>query len=305
MQEDYFKGNQLAQSVWSGKYALRVKGVQTEKTPREMHKRMAKEFAKVEQKYPNPVSEERIFNSFDQFSETIPQGSVMAMLGNYEQVGSLSNCIVVPKIFDSYGGIMYTDQQLAQLMKRRCVHEDSFVSTTEGPRQIKDVQVGDKVLSLHNGKEEFNTVLNTHGEKSNKKKYLITVQTGASLNVTEDHPILVSQPSGGDRTYIPAEDLSEGMLLVESEGLEVSITKIEVIDNDALYYDLTVDKAANFFTGTYGLINVHNCGVGADLSTLRPRGAEVTNAAGSSTGVPSFMERFSATTREVSQSGRN
>lgn len=157
--QNYFKNDDLAVSVWQGKYAQ-----PGEKTPADMHKRMAKEFARIEQKYPNPLSEDEIFDLLNNFRYIIPQGSIMATLGT-NKIASLSNCFVVGQPDDSYAGILQKDEQLAQLMKRRG-------------------------------------------------------------------------------------------------------------------------------------------GVGLDISTLRPEGAKVTNAAGSSTGAVSFMERFSNTTREVAQNGR-
>lgn len=179
----YFKGDDLAATTWLNKYALRdVEGHLVEASPADMHRRMAREFARIEAKYaPVPaerrallstygqarerLDEERIFKLFDGFRDVVPQGSVMASLGDPYRLASLSNCVVIPSPLDSYGGIFHNDQQLAQLFKRRC-------------------------------------------------------------------------------------------------------------------------------------------GVGFDLSTLRPSGAPVSNAARTSTGAVSFMERFSNTTREVAQKGR-
>ncbi len=178
----YFGGDELAATTWINKYAVKNKnGKFLERTPEDMHRRMAKEFARMEAKYENnsknnealseygksreSLTEERIFELFHNFKYSIPQGSVMAALGNKHMIASLSNCVVVPSVFDSYGGILYTDQQLVQLFKRRC-------------------------------------------------------------------------------------------------------------------------------------------GVGVDLSNLRPKDTEVSNAAGTTTGAISFMERFSNTTREVAQNGR-
>jgi ribonucleoside-diphosphate reductase alpha chain len=84
-----------------------------------MHKRLAREFARIERNYPNPLSEEEIFGYLDQFKYIIPQGSPMAGIGNPYQVMSISNCFVVQSPYDSYGGILKTDQEQAQIMKRR------------------------------------------------------------------------------------------------------------------------------------------------------------------------------------------
>ncbi len=177
----YFKGDEMAATTWINKYAVKdKKGNYLEKSPNDMHRRMAKEFGRMEEKYRlktidqnlssygksrEELTEDKIFNLFKDFKYIIPQGSVMSTLGNHTMIASLSNCVVVPSAYDSYGGICYTDQQLVQLFKRRC-------------------------------------------------------------------------------------------------------------------------------------------GVGVDLSGLRPKDAEVSNAAGSTTGAVSFMHRFSNTTREVAQNGR-
>lgn len=179
----YFNNDELAATTWLNKYALRnEKGELLELTPEGTHRRMAAEFARIERNYKEvpaskrsqlsaygrkrePLDEERIFKLFDGFRDIVPQGSVMASLGDHTRLASLSNCVVIPAPVDSYGGIFRNDQQLAQLFKRRC-------------------------------------------------------------------------------------------------------------------------------------------GVGFDLSTLRPEGAAVSNAARTSTGAVSFMERFSNTTREVAQKGR-
>jgi len=182
---EYFDGDELAATTWMHKYALKNhNGEYLEWTPDQMHRRMAKEFAQVERQYLDTsnlngstsqlskygqqrkaLSEKSIYELFKNFNYVIPQGSVMSGLGNPDMLASLSNCVVMPEIHDSYGGILHTDQQLVQLFKRRC-------------------------------------------------------------------------------------------------------------------------------------------GVGVDISGLRPAGSTVSNAAGSTTGATSFMERFSNTTREVAQNGR-
>lgn len=119
---EYFGGEELAAKVWVSKYALKDSdGNIYELTPEDMHHRLAHEIARIESNYPNPMSEEEVFNLLDRFKYVVPQGSPMAGIGNDFQTGSLSNCFVIglgghP---DSYGGIAKIDEEQVQLMKRR------------------------------------------------------------------------------------------------------------------------------------------------------------------------------------------
>jgi ribonucleoside-diphosphate reductase alpha chain len=118
----YFNGDDLAARVWINKYALKdSEGNLYELTPNDMHQRIAKEIARVESRYPNPLSEETIFDLIKDFKYIVPQGSPMAGIGNPYQIASLSNCFVIGNEgnSDSYGGIMKIDQEQVQLMKRR------------------------------------------------------------------------------------------------------------------------------------------------------------------------------------------
>jgi len=116
----YFKGDTLAASVWVNKYALKDSfGKIYEKSPDDMHRRIAKELARIESKYPNPLSEGEIYELLADFKYIVPQGSPMAGIGNNFQVSSLSNCFVIGSGADSYGGIIRTDEEQVQLMKRR------------------------------------------------------------------------------------------------------------------------------------------------------------------------------------------
>ena len=143
---DYFNGDELAANVWQSKYAQ-----EGEVTPDDMHKRLAKEFARIENKYALEIEkkankyltlsdegqkyyhfsqstvydgnslekfENRIYNLFKDFKYIIPQGSIMSQLGS-KSIGSLSNCFVIGQPEDSYGGIFQKDEEMAQLMKRR------------------------------------------------------------------------------------------------------------------------------------------------------------------------------------------
>jgi ribonucleoside-diphosphate reductase alpha chain len=118
----YFKGDELAASVWINKYAMKDSfGNLYEASPDDMHRRLAREFARIEAKYSNPMSEEEIYNLLKDFRYIIPQGGPMTGIGNSYQIASLSNCFVIGnrKPADSYGGIMKIDEEQVQLMKRR------------------------------------------------------------------------------------------------------------------------------------------------------------------------------------------
>lgn len=118
----YFKGDELAASVWINKYAMKDSyGNLYEKSPDDMHRRLAREFARIEAKYPDPMPEEEIYGLLKDFKYVIPQGGPMAGIGNSYQIASLSNCFVIGNdtLADSYGGIMKIDEEQVQLMKRR------------------------------------------------------------------------------------------------------------------------------------------------------------------------------------------
>src|SRR3972149_7879798 len=134
----YFKGDELAARVWVNKYALKDSfGNLYELTPDDMHKRLAKEIARIEKKYPNPMDEEKIYTLLKGFKYIVPQGGPMSGIGNDFQIASLSNCFVIghegPS--DSYGGIMKIDQEQVQLMKRRggVGHDLSHIRPTGSP----------------------------------------------------------------------------------------------------------------------------------------------------------------------------
>lgn len=119
---DYFNGDELAAKVWVNKYALKdAEGNIYEKTPVDMHWRLANEIARVEKKYENGLTNEQLYELFEHFKYIVPQGSPMTGIGNDFQVASLSNCFVIgiDGSADSYGAIMHIDEEQVQLMKRR------------------------------------------------------------------------------------------------------------------------------------------------------------------------------------------
>ncbi len=118
----YFNGDELAAAVWVNKYAMKDSfGNIYERTPEDMHRRLANEFERIEKKYPNPLSVDDIFELLKDFKYVVPQGGPMTGIGNEQQVASLSNCFVIgyEQGADSYGGIMRVDEEQVQLMKRR------------------------------------------------------------------------------------------------------------------------------------------------------------------------------------------
>ena len=119
---EYFNGDELAARVWANKYALKDSfGNLYEKTPDDMHRRLAREIHRIERKYVNPLPEELIYSVLKDFKYIVPQGGPMTGIGNDYQIASLSNCFVIGNegFSDSYGGIMKIDQEQVQLMKRR------------------------------------------------------------------------------------------------------------------------------------------------------------------------------------------
>ena len=118
----YFNGDELAARVWANKYALKDSfGNLYELTPDDMHHRLASEITRIENKYPEPMTHQEVFDLLKDFRYIVPQGSPMTGIGNNFQVGSLSNCFVIglDGSPDSYGGVIRIDEEQVQLMKRR------------------------------------------------------------------------------------------------------------------------------------------------------------------------------------------
>ncbi|MDP5171040.1 MAG: adenosylcobalamin-dependent ribonucleoside-diphosphate reductase [Bacteroidia bacterium] len=135
---EYFRGDELAANVWINKYALKDSfGNIYDRTPDDMHRRIAGELARIENKYPNAYSEAELYEALKDFTYIVPQGGPMAGIGNPFQVVSLSNCFVIGHdgIADSYGGVMKMDEEQVQLMKRRggVGHDLSYIRPKGSP----------------------------------------------------------------------------------------------------------------------------------------------------------------------------
>lgn len=149
----YFEGDTLATDVWIKKYCLKdSKGNLLEKTPDDMHRRLAKEFARIESKYSNPLSEQEIYELLKDFKYIVPQGSPMYGIGNNYSITSLSNCFVIGSNdqADSYGSIMRSDEEQVQLMKRRGgVGQDMSHLRPSGALANNAVLGGDTGMTLY------------------------------------------------------------------------------------------------------------------------------------------------------------
>jgi ribonucleoside-diphosphate reductase alpha chain len=143
---EYFNGDDLAADVFVTKYALRNNKEFFELTPDDMHKRLAKEFAKMEQKYDNPISEDYLYTAMKNFKYIIPQGSPMAGIGNPFKLSTLSNCYVISSPNDSYPGILIAEREMIELMKRR--GGVGFSIHTLRPKEIPTKSVAEKSSGL-------------------------------------------------------------------------------------------------------------------------------------------------------------
>jgi len=157
----YFNGDELARDVWIKKYCLKdSNGNHYEKTPDDMHRRLAKEFARIESNHPNPLSEEAIYKLLDKFKFIVPQGSPMSGIGNDFQVVSISNCFV----------------------------EGTKVFTSKGVKNIEDVKYGD-LVNTQNGYQK--PVIQLHKNKlNNRKLFNLKVYKTPNLVVTDNHKFL-------------------------------------------------------------------------------------------------------------------
>ncbi len=239
----YFNGNELAAKVFIDKYALRNNEDQIiESTPDKMHDRLAKEFARIDyEKYNGNYqnSYDTYFDAMKNFARIVPQGSPMAAIGNTYQAMSASNCVVVESPVDSMGGILDTAKELSQLFKRRCVEENSLVSTKEaGLIPIKDVEIGMHILSfnLNSKKSEYKKILNKfYSEVNEDNKIILHFNNGSFLKTSKLHPILSLNEN---YEYIKAEDLENGTICIKPELQNLIDDKNEIDES----YDFLNNK---------------------------------------------------------------
>lgn len=194
----YFNGDKMAAEVWTKKYALKDSfGNIYEKTPDDMHWRIANEIARIDKKYSNSKDSKHYYNLLKDFKYVVPQGSPMAGIGNDFQIVSLSNCFVIgnKETADSYGAIMKIDEEQVQLMKRRggCVEENTLVMIKgKGLIYIKDVEVGDLILSFNDKTKENEWKKITDLFISDVKldeQIIIKYSNGTELRTSSKHPV--------------------------------------------------------------------------------------------------------------------
>lgn len=268
---EYFNKDELAAKVFVDKYALKdLDGNFYEKTPADMHRRLAKEFARIEAKYPNALSEEVIFNYLDRFKWIVPQGSPMSAIGNNFQIQTLGNCYVLEPPLDSYGGILKADQELAQLMKRRAgvglsldnlrpkgLPTKNAAKTTDGIgvfmerfsntcREVAQcIAEGERVLT-DSGLKAIEDVIPNEDKVwtkkgwvavkdvlSNGKKNTIktTTKNGFSITTTKDHIFLTEE--GGDTKEVRIGELGIGGSVVLIPGSHNrDEQEVELVKND-------------------------------------------------------------------------
>ncbi len=232
---EYF-GNQLAADVFVAKYALRDSGgVYYEKTPDDMHRRLAREFARIEKGQANSLSEEEVYSwlsdNGEGFGAIIPQGSPMAGIGNPHQMMSYSNCFVIDQPHDSYGGIMHTDQEQAQLMKRR--GGVGFDISTIRPHGLATSNAAKTTDGIGVFMERFSNTCREVAQNGRRGALMITIDvhhpevmtfikikedlkkvTGANISIKVSDEFMESVESGSDyEQRFPCEGAGAGSII--------------------------------------------------------------------------------------------
>ena len=214
---EYFNGDTLAATVFLNKYALKDSdGNLYERTPEDMHHRLAKEFARIESHYSNPMTEEEIFGYLKNFKYIVPAGSPMAGIGNdFQKYVSLSNCFVIESPYDSFGGINYACNHLSSIMKRRggCGIDISTLRP-EGAAVNNSARTSSGTASFM---QLFSTVTQTIGQNSRRGALMLSLSarcidslkfinakqdlskvTGANISVRLDDEFMQAVEDDGD-----------------------------------------------------------------------------------------------------------
>ena len=326
----YFKGDELAARVWVNKYAVKDSfGNIYEKSPEDMHWRIANEVARIESKYQNGLDAQQLYELLDHFKYIVPQGSPMTGIGNDYQVASLSNCFVIGMegAADSYGAIIRIDEEQVQLMKRRggVGHDLSHIRPKGSPvknsaltstglvpfmerysnstREVaQDGRRGALMLSVsikHPDSEAFIDAKMTEGKV-----------TGANVSVKLDDAFMQAAVDGTPYTQQYPIDAATPSTTKE---IDASALWKKIVHNawksaepGVLFWDTIIRESVPdcYADLGYRTVSTNPCGEIPLCPYIRPKGSPVKNSALTSTGLVPFMERYSNSTREVAQDGR-
>lgn len=280
----YFHGDELPAEVFVGKYALQdLKGTIYEATPNDMHRRLSRNFGRIEQNYANPLSEDEIYDLLASW-DVVAQGSPMSAIGNDFQYQSLSNCFVIKPPYDSYGGIMKTDQEQAQIMKRRGgvgfdistirpkgIETANAARTTDGlgvfmerfSNTCREVAQGGRrgalmlTISVHH--PEIRTFINI---KKDKKKV-----TGANISIRLTDEFMKAVRAGTKvQLRFPVEKDVPHLIEEEADAAQLWHEIIEAAHMSAepglLFWDTVLRRGpADAYTSLgYGSISTNPCG---------------------------------------------
>ena len=238
----YFNGDDLATTVWIKKYChkfLHDDGTVDyyELTPEDMFHRLAKEYARAGMKYSNPLTEEEIFDLFNHYKYIFPQGRPLTGIGTDDAV-SISNCFVVGyPDYDSYGTILAEDEEMTHIFRRGggCIEEHQEVITNRGIIPIKDVAIGDEVLSFNikTNEVEVQRVQNKYlADVKLEEQIKITYDNGTVLRTSVKHPVLLKTDDGWKYENQLSGELDGSINYYTEPTDEIVYGEEEPLDND-------------------------------------------------------------------------
>lgn len=238
----YFNGDDLATTVWIKKYChkfLHDDGTVDyyELTPEDMFHRLAKEYARAGMKYSNPLTEEEIFDLFNHYKYIFPQGRPLTGIGTDDAV-SISNCFVVGyPDYDSYGTILAEDEEMTHIFRRGggCIEEHQEVITNRGIIPIKDVAIGDEVLSFNikTNEVEVQRVQNKYlADVKLEEQIKITYDNGTVLRTSVKHPVLMKEGEGWKYENQLSGELDGSINYYTEPTDEIVYGEEEPLDND-------------------------------------------------------------------------
>lgn len=286
---EYFQGDTLAADVFAGKYALQdLKGTLYEKTPDDMHRRTARELHRAEAQHPNPMSEQEMFDLLSSW-KVVLQGGPMSAIGNKFQVQSLSNCFVIESPYDSYGGIMKTDQEQVQIMKRR--GGVGFDISTIRPKGLPAANAARTTDGIGVFMERFSNTCRECGQGGRRGALMLTISvhhpevltfanikrdpakvTGANVSIRVSNEFMTAVKEG--KKYLQCFPVDPGASHVIEQWVDarevwkniVSATR-DCSEPGLLFWDTIKERSpADAYTSLgYGTVSTNPCVVGSTL----------------------------------------